>query len=97
MEISKTLADKADRLVQDGNVTRIKGNAFIVLGDSGLFYSVWLANPVPSPDEPAIQGMCECPSTSKVCSHMVAAAIYHLANPEPVKAKTFRDAFEGLI
>lgn len=97
MDITKTLAAKADRLVEGGNVTRVKGNAFIVLGDSGIFYSVWLATPVPSPDEPAIQGMCECPATTSVCSHMVAAAIYHLSNPEKQTAKEFRDPFEGLV
>lgn len=90
MDIPKATQDKGQKLVDDGKVTRVRGTAFVVLGSTGTPYSVWLADPDRG------FGQCECPSTARVCPHIFAAAVYHQANPEPVTAKKFRDAFEGL-
>lgn len=90
LQVGDKLVQKANRMVEDGNVTRVKNTAYIVLGSQGIFYSVWLA------DAARVEGRCECPATVQVCSHLLAAAIYHLADPpEPVEKST-KDPFEGL-
>lgn len=90
MDIPQATVDKGQRLVDDDKVTRVKGLAFIVLGSTGTPYSVWLSYPEEA------SGRCDCPSTAVTCPHIYAASVYHLANPEPVTAREFRDAFEGL-
>lgn len=87
MQITKTLHEKAQGLVDDGKVTRVKGTAFIVVGTTGT-YSVWLADPE------NVNGRCECPATTSVCSHILAAAIFHLAFPEEPTPKPERDPFD---
>lgn len=91
MQITKTLHEKAEQLVADGNVTRVKNRAYIVLGSSGKFYSVWLA------DAEQVFGNCECPATTSVCSHLLAAAIFHLANPVEESPKSDLDPFRGVL
>lgn len=90
MQITKTLHEKAQQFVDDGNVTRIKNRAYIVIGSTGTPYSVWLADP------DNVFGNCECPATTSVCSHLLAASIFHLANPEEESPKSDLDPFRNL-
>lgn len=68
--VSKSVHDKAMRLISEGRVTRT-AEGWDVVGDSGSTYQVGIHGPAVLPSG------CSCPA-SLVCSHMVAA---YLLNP----------------
>lgn len=90
MDISQTLIGKAEQLVADEKITRIRGTAYSVVGSTGNVYSVWLS----FPDEAS--GRCDCPSTARICPHILAASIYHLSFPPEETPKRTDDPFIGL-
>lgn len=86
--VSERVSAKAQRLIADGKVSRVKGHVYQVEGDHETYTVV-----VGYPQE--VSGRCDCPSETK-CSHLIAACAYDLANPieaSPVKS----DPFEGII
>jgi uncharacterized Zn finger protein len=85
--ISKSVAAKAERLISDGKVSRVKGHVYRVQGDSGI-YTVHVSYPQ------EVSGMCDCPAKG-VCSHLIAACAFDLANPQ--EPSTIADPFEGII
>jgi uncharacterized Zn finger protein len=90
--ITLTIQQKAERLVNDGKITPLGNGRFTVEGDHGL-YDVRLV------DAGEAFGWCDCPATARYCSHLVAAAVYLLAHPEPAKKPSRNltvDPFEGL-
>jgi uncharacterized Zn finger protein len=74
--ITLTIQQKAQRLVEEDKITPLGNGRFTVEGDHGL-YDVRLV------DAGEAFGWCDCPATARYCSHLVAAAVYLLANPEP--------------
>lgn len=88
MQISNVVHWKAQRLVDDGKVTHVKGSMYQVEGDSDT-YNVHLSYPQ------EVTGSCNCPSFAEVCSHLLAASIVYLADPPTVTVPT-TDPFEGL-
>jgi uncharacterized Zn finger protein len=88
MDISTALTAKANRLVEAGRVTHVKGLLYRVEGDTDT-YTVHLSFPEEA------SGACNCQATLKVCSHILAAAISYLADP-PLRLVPDRDPFEGL-
>lgn len=92
MQITVSLRDKANRLVDEQKVSRIgvKGHLYEVVGDTDT-YRVHLSYPEEA------SGRCGCPRNQNghLCSHIVAASIYALANPP--ESKSERDPFAGII
>lgn len=86
--VSAKVSAKAERLIADGKVSRVKGHVYRVEGDSAI-YTVHVSYPQ------EVSGRCDCPSET-TCSHLIAACAYDLANPiEASPAKS--DPFEGII
>lgn len=96
--VSEKVAAKAQRLISEGKVSRVKGHVYTVQGDSAS-YTVMVGYPQ------EVSGSCDCPAQG-TCSHLIAACAYDLPNalviydPEdltqprrPVKS----DPFEGII
>ena len=93
MQITTNLQDKAQRLVDQGKVSRIgvKGHLYEVIGDTDT-YRVHLSYPEEA------SGRCGCPrnQNGQLCSHILAASIYALAYP-PMGESKRSDPFEGII
>lgn len=89
MDISTTLVGKAEALVAAEKITRIKDTVYRVVGSTGNEYIVWLSYPEEA------SGRCDCPSTARICPHILAASIFHLSFP-PESAKSDLDPFRNL-
>jgi hypothetical protein len=91
MQVTLSISDKAQRLLAEDRVSRIKGSVYIVKGDSDQ-YAVTVGY------APEGSGRCTCPANQhnpeKVCSHILAACAYEIANPVPVA--TIANPFEGI-
>lgn len=88
MQISTALQAKAERLVNEDHVQRMRNLVYVVEGDSDT-YVVELSYPQEA------SGRCNCKSTAEVCSHILAASIVYLTDPPLVSAPT-TDPFEGI-
>jgi hypothetical protein len=89
MTVSLGIAEKAQRLLTENRVARIKGSTYAVKGDTDMHVVMVGYAPEGS-------GRCTCPANmhnpEKVCSHILAACAFEIANPVP--ASTITDPFD---
>lgn len=89
MHVSVKVSEKSQRLLAEGKVSRNQNpHSYTVIGDTGRYQ-------VAITDAEEVAGWCSCESTQWVCSHILAASAYEIANPPVVVAKD-SDPFEGL-
>lgn len=89
MHVSARVSEKSQRLLSEGRVSRNdRPHSYTVRGDSGTYRVAIFAA-----EEAA--GACSCKTTTWICSHILAASAYEIANP-PVTVPTDSDPFEGL-
>lgn len=87
MHVSVRVSEKSQRLLIEGRVSRIESSSFEVRGDTGTYQVSVL-------DASEVVGFCRCES-NRLCSHLLAACAYAIANPVEVPA--FQgDPFAGL-
>lgn len=91
--VSTRISDKAQRLITEDRVRRIKSHIYRVQGDSGT-YTVYVSYPQ------EVSGVCDCPAKG-TCSHLIAACAYAIsANAEIssdwIETVSATDPFEGL-
>jgi hypothetical protein len=88
METSTAIVRKANRLVEQGRVSHVKGLVYEVEGDTAK-YIVHLSFPQEA------SGRCNCKSALAVCSHILAASIAYLADP-PLHLVPTADPFANI-